>query len=776
LILLFFIKVKLSKKKKMKLKYLIFSVLISSGIHNAVAQPLNTARPEFNLKAAEEALGENDYYNALDLYEKYYDQTKDRSVAYQIATLHMKLRDYTKAESAFGRVLQREKKATGDVNPDARFYHAQMQKMNEKYEEAIITFEDFLKETKDDVKAAMAKTEIEGAKMAMKMKENLVLTVTNAGTKINTPNNEYSPSVSNDGSVLYFTSFRNDKLITLDDKAGDYYAKVMKAEKSPRGVWLDPEPLAGDINRQGVNHGSVYTAPDGNAIYFTRITLSGNDVSESTLFSTVKKGDTWTPASEVKGINGKYQVKHPAIGTIFAKEALFFSSNMEGTKGGFDLYYATKNEDGSFGTPVNMGDVVNTIGDEETPYYKDGKLYFSSNGLPTIGGFDIFSALWNGTGWNKPENMGKGINSSVNDRYFNMDEEGSIYLLSNRPGGRSLKSRTCCEDIYVLKKEPIKINLIAITTDGKKQLSGINYSFTEITNGKTGKPDDQVTDTYRADLATNKAYRIITSRKGYYNDTTEFNTVGIKENKVIDKKIVLRPLPTIMAFLQASAISEEKPLKGVTFGVYDITAKKSDVKTGDNYNGDLGLNKDYAIIASKAGYTSDTVKFSTKDIKETTTIEKILNLKPKVILVKRNERIKLQNLYYKLDKSAANEAEMQDWGLAQTSLDYLYGIMAKYPDMTIELSSHTDAQGSDKYNLELSQKRAEGVKQYMIGKGVEGRRIVAKGYGETRLTNRCKNGVKCSDEEHLQNRRTEFRILSGPETIEITEQQSATNN
>jgi peptidoglycan-associated lipoprotein len=760
----------------MKLKYLIFSILVSSGIHTISAQPLNSSRPEFNLKAAEEALGENDYYNALDLYEKYYDQTKDRSVAYQIAMLQMKLRDYTKAESAFGRVLQRDKKATGDVNPDARFYHAQMQKMNEKYEEAIITFEDFLKETKDDVKAAMAKTEIEGAKMAMKMKENLVLTITNAGTKINTPNNEYSPSVSNDGSVLYFTSFRNDKLITLDDKAGDYYAKVMRAEKSPRGVWLDPEPLAGDINRQGVNHGSVYTAPDGNSIYFTRITLSGNDVSESTLFATVKKGDTWTVASEVKGINGKYQVKHPAIGTIFGKEALFFSSNMDGTKGGFDLYYATKNEDGSFGTPINMGDVVNTIGDEETPFYKEGKLYFSSNGLPTIGGFDIFSALWNGTGWNKPENMGKGINSSVNDRYFNMDEEGSIYLLSNRPGGRSLKSRTCCEDIYVLKKEPIKINLVAITTDGKKQLSGVNYSFTEITNGKTGKPDDQTTDTYRADLATNKAYRIIVSRKGYYNDTTEFNTVGIKENKTIDKKMVLKPLPVIMAFLQASAISEEKPLKGVTFGVYDITAKKSDVKTGDNYNGDLGLNKDYAIIASKAGYTSDTVKFSTKDIKETTTIEKILNLKPKVILVKRNERIKLQNLYYKLDKSAANEAEMQDWGLAQTSLDYLYGIMAKYPDMTIELSSHTDAQGSDKYNLELSQKRAEGVKQYMIGKGVEGKRIVAKGYGETRLTNRCKNGVKCSDDEHLQNRRTEFRILSGPETIEITEQQSATNN
>jgi peptidoglycan-associated lipoprotein len=178
--------------------FCLFSALIG-----AQAQPLKSARPEFNLKAAEAALAENDYYNALDLYEKYYDQSKDRSVGYQIAMLQMQLRDYAKAEGAFSRVLQRDKKATGEVNPDARFFYAQMQKMNEKYEEAILTFEDFIKESKDEKKVEMAKTEIEGAKMAMKMKENIVLIVNNAGNKVNTPNNEYSPSVSNDGSVLY---------------------------------------------------------------------------------------------------------------------------------------------------------------------------------------------------------------------------------------------------------------------------------------------------------------------------------------------------------------------------------------------------------------------------------------------------------------------------------------------------------------------------------------------------------------------------------------------
>ncbi len=760
----------------MILKNILISVCLLSALIGAQAQPLKSSRPEFNLKAAEAALAENDYYNALDLYEKYYDQSKDRSVGYQIAMLQMQLRDYVKAEGAFSRVLQRDKKATSEVNPDARFYYAQMQKMNEKYEEAILTFEDFIKESKDETKIAMAKTEIEGAKMAMRMKENLTMTITNAGNKVNTPNNEYSPSVSSDGSVLYFTSFRNDKMITLDDKAGDYYSKVMKAERSPRGTWLEPEPIGGDVNRQGANHGSVYVSPDGNTMYFTRIELNGNEVSKSTLFLATKQGEAWSAAKEVAGVNGNFMVKHPCVGEIYGKEALFFSSNMEGTKGGFDIYYASKNADGTFGTPVNIGAPINTIGDEETPFYREGKLYFSSNGLPTIGGFDIFSTAWNGTTWSKPENMGKGINSAVNDRYFNMDADGSIFLLSNRPGGRSLKSRTCCEDIYILQKEPIKINLIAITTDGKKQLSGVNYRFMEVNNGKPGKPDEQTIDTYRSDLVTNKGYMIITSRKGYYSDTTEFNTVGIKENKTIDKKIVLRPLPVIMAFLQASALSNGAPLSKVTYQLTELASKKAESKTGDNYNSDLILNKQYLLIGSKQGFTSDTVKFSTNDIKETTTIEKVLNLKPKVILVKRNERIKLQNLYYKLDKFAANEAEMEDWTLAQQSLDYMLSIMTKYPDMTIELSSHTDSRGSDKYNLELSQKRAVGVKDYLVSKGIERSKIVAKGYGETRLVNQCKNGVKCSDEEHLQNRRTEFRILSGPETIEIIEQQSATNN
>ena len=194
------------------------------------------------------------------------------------------------------------------------------------------------------------------------------------------------------------------------------------------------------------------------------------------------------------------------------------------------------------------------------------------------------------------------------------------------------------------------------------------------------------------------------------------------------------------------------------------------------YRAGLPLNKSFRLIAGKAGYTPDTVLFNTNGIKETTTIEKLLKLKMKIITVKKNEKIALNNIFYKLDKFEANDAHMQNFEEAQKSLDYLYGIMAKYPAIVIELGSHTDARGSDAYNLTLSQKRADGVKAYLVAKGINAENRVAKGYGETQLVNRCLNGIKCEDEEHLQNRRTEFKILSGPTSIEITEQQPAVKN
>lgn len=118
---------------------------------------------------------------------------------------------------------------------------------------------------------------------------------------------------------------------------------------------------------------------------------------------------------------------------------------------------------------------------------------------------------------------------------------------------------------------------------------------------------------------------------------------------------------------------------------------------------------------------------------------------------KLNKRIALRNIYYDYDK----------WDIrpdAEKDLNNAANLMRDNPGLTVELGSHTDSRGSDSYNLELSQKRAEAAVAYIVAQGIDSKRITAKGYGETQLTNKCANGVTCSEEKHQENRRTELKI------------------
>jgi outer membrane protein OmpA-like peptidoglycan-associated protein len=102
--------------------------------------------------------------------------------------------------------------------------------------------------------------------------------------------------------------------------------------------------------------------------------------------------------------------------------------------------------------------------------------------------------------------------------------------------------------------------------------------------------------------------------------------------------------------------------------------------------------------------------------------------------------------------------------------------MNQYPDMVIELASHTDSQGRYAYNERLSQRRADSATKWLVEKGVPAERMQAKGYGETQILNHCTNGVKCSDEEHRFNRRTVFTIIAGPTEIKIEKKRLKKNS
>ncbi len=662
----------------------IFVLILCSGLV-AWAQPVRTSTPDALIKEADAKLAMYDYYNALELYEKAYDQLKknkkaDNDLAYKIANLHYLLRDYKKAERAYSRVInKRYRKGSNPYLPNARFTLGRLLKMNGKYIEAIEELRLFISDAEDVNLINQAKAELAGAEMALSMQDQMGPEVVNIGKKVNTKYSEYSPTLF--GNQMYFTAMRSDEVIVLDGKSEGHFSQVYTSSRDGE-KWTDAVLLDNiNIHREGFHIGNLALSKNGDVMYFTRAQLEGNIIGESKIYRSRMGEDGWGPAEELEGINGDYQAKQPAPGALFGEEVLFFVSDMDGGYGGYDLYYSPKRGD-TYGPPVNLGNVINSFGDEETPYYTEGVLYYSSNGHPNIGGFDVFQSTWDGSVWSPPLNLGKPFNSPADDMYFSLDESGyNGFVVSNREGGRSVKSKTCCDDIWTITIPEVIIDLMATTFSEKAALQGATVELIIMNDEDMGKTDKKVNakgNDFAFLLESEMAYRVIASKEGYHPDTVEFNTVDLAESTTIEKQLHLVPFPPEPEY-------------------------------------------------------------------ETFTI---------------NQPIELKNIFYDYDK----------WDIlpeSEPDLGVLLELMTEYDSMVIELSSHTDARGKDEYNQTLSQKRAQSAMDWLVTRGVAAERIKPVGYGEEQIRNQCANGVKCSDDEHRYNRRTEFKIIDGPTSIKI---------
>jgi peptidoglycan-associated lipoprotein len=487
-----------------------------------------------------------------------------------------------------------------------------------------------------------------------------------------------------DGDVLYFGSL-NDKALKKDSKDdGVHYAKLYTSSYSEGKGYEKSTELPEEINREGYHTTNASLSMDGTIMFFTRTLSEGGLSSESKIYACAKTASGWSPAIEVSGVNGDYLATHPMEGELYGSKVLFFSSNMPGGKGGMDLYYATRIGEAEYSAPVNLGN-INSTADDITPFYQDGTMYFATDGRPSLGGFDLYSAKWNGSEWSEPMNMGYPYNSSVDEFSYRLNKAGDRgFLVSNRPDpeSKSLKGKTCCDDIYTANKRKLVIELIAIVRDSiGKMIKGATVQMISVkpdgendVQSKTNNEGNRISNALDKD----RAYRIIVSKEGFFPQEISLNTVGIDKDQVIEKIFILRALPP---------------------------------------------ESEFDIITI-------------------------------------NEPIRLNNIYYKLDDDKILTDAAQD-------LQVLVDLMTKYPDMVIELRSHTDSRADDSYNQKLSERRAASARRWMMNKGIDGKRIKSKGFGETQILNGCTNGEDCSEEEHKLNRRTEFVILEGPTTIEM---------
>lgn len=663
-------------------------IALCLSLQNTSAQPLTEVPYNKMLETADQMMKLRDYYNAEDWYDQAYRESRDPNIAAQLGYLSYVLRNYDSSQKRYARLLDDDE---DNIFIDERYYYGMSLKALGQYNEANAELTKFIEMSSEEELKPFARLAIQGMKEAGQLEENIETAIQFMDGDINSAFVEYSPRLYTSGD-LYFSAIPAKKVVDASGGNDDQYSKIYVSTLGEDGAYSKPEELEKEINRPGFHTGNVSFTPDGKYMYFTRSKLDGNDLDKSELYYSEFDGEEWSPAYPVTSLNGEHIITHPVVGELFGNEVLFFTSDMEGGEGGMDLFYATFQGESDFSAPVNLGPSLNTPFDEVTPYYLNGSLYFSSDGHPGLGGYDIFKADWDGVKWSEPENLGYIYNTTFDDMNIAFDKSGNYgFLVSNRPDEkkRNMKSKTCCDDIYLFSIRQIIIDLNTVVLDANGPLNGASVGLIDKSGIRSSESKEQEeSHEFSFILDPERSYKVHITKEGYYPDSIEFNTVGILDDFTITKEVTLRPLPA------------------------DATDSDSEPEF------------------------------------ETITI---------------NQPIRLNKIYYDFDK----------WDIlpeAEIDLNIIKGLMDEYPDMVIELSSHTDIRGPNRYNQTLSQKRAQSAKDWLVERAIADERIRAVGYGEEIILNRCVQGTRCSEEEHRFNRRTEFKIVEGPTEIRVTKE------
>ncbi|MBT2161795.1 OmpA family protein [Zobellia barbeyronii] len=616
---------------------------------------------------ANEKYDEYSFSPAIDIYKKVLDR------GYASADLLKKLgnsyyynADYEDASNTYKRLVD---EYPDEIGPEYYFRYAQTLKTLEDYEGSKAIMAKFLEATSDDARATAYKDE-----------EDYLNDI-----KRNSGRYNVSPFQYNSPYSEFAPSFYKEGLIFSSDRDTGNFARYRHTWNSKD--FLDLYKVNADSVSQGfvikfgdhVNtrlHESTSTvSKDGNILYFTRNNFKeGKYVKDETgvirlkIFKAKMVEGVWSEIEELPFNSNDYSVAHPTLSSD--EKALYFASDMPGTLGESDIFKVAINEDGTYGTPENLGPVINTEARETFPFVtSEDVLYFSSDGHPGLGGLDIFaSKIANGRLDGNVMNVGEPVNGRMDDFTFIFNEETRKgYFASNRAEGQG------ADDIYaVLETKPLLI-------DCEQAISGVVRD--KISNEPLIGASVKVIDENNEEIMS-----AITDAEGKYDlllDCTQGNFVRAMTEGYVPSEEYLGK-------------SDGEPK------VIDFYLERSSIT---------------------AGFGDDLAKL-----------------------------LQLSTIYFNFNKyDIRKDSEIE--------VEKVIAAMEKYPSLRIKVNSHTDSRGKDSYNLWLSQKRAESTVNYMVKKGIDKERLDGEGFGETKLINKCANGVKCSDKDHELNRRSEFIIL-----------------
>jgi outer membrane protein OmpA-like peptidoglycan-associated protein len=383
------------------------------------------------------------------------------------------------------------------------------------------------------------------------------------------------------------------------------------------------------------------------------------------------------------------------------------------------------------------------------PYItSENVLYFASNGHPGLGGLDVYMSEKNGNSWGKAENLGADVNTSDDDFAFSYNAETKTGYFSSNRSGQGIN-----DDLYFYEKQCTSTNISVMDEESGKPVVGATVKIIE--NGvEIGSVLIDDTGTINRCLNPSRNYEFIATREKYKEGRATLSGSQLTASAgSASANVRMKKIPDSIANVEGRVFNadDKTPVANLTISL--INKKSGETKTAvSDANGKyrfekLDIDCDYELRTKKTDCGEPIEPFNTKGIVGTK------NITMDIPLLCKNDVIEIENIYYDYKKFDIRPD-------AALELDKIVVILNKYPNMRIELRSHTDSRGNDNFNLKLSDDRANSAALYIISKGIDSKRIVAKGYGEQELINKCKNGVKCDEKEHEENRRTEFKILS----------------
>lgn len=758
------------------------------------------------------------------------DGKLDRKTMIRLANSYRLIGDAQNAEKYYSQIVESSNK------PLYRLYYAQALQSNGKCEEAKKYFLEYDALVGNEPIDNDGNFDKRGRTLAAscdtQFGKDEAITLTNL-SDLNTESLDFSPTYYKDGLVFVSSRGLSRASNNEDCWTGDNFMDLFYADGGETGCSFgETSALPSEINSK-FHEGPVTFDKSGNTMYFTRNDFNkgkrgfnAKKVTMLKIYSADRDGDQWTNVHELSFNSKSKNHCHPTLSADGQK--LYLSSDRTGGYGGHDLY-VSEFKDGKWTKPRNLGPGINSAGNELFPFiHDDGTLYFSSNGLPGLGGLDLFAATPIETGdttiWSAASNLGKPFNSLKDDFGFITDVTKTTgYLSSSREGGKG------GDDIYCFNgRLPDNPALTQLTTskvfvydkasnatlegatvrvspcDGASSSGGFDAELVPVPNAQgeytlriieggasLSKGGKQTNDRGEVEynLECNKEYCFYVVKDGYMAKEQRFFTgdcdaagleIGIpmeaddqmRMTGTILNQLYNNPVPNATVYLTSKCTGETVSALTDANGNYSfpmdcgcdyiLKGEKVGVGTASKTASTVNINCNQPVVtrlllggsapATPAPPTNYAPAAPGYNIYAPGTVYSSAPLVTNSYTPVVGDVIELEHIYYDFDKSFIRSEASED-------LNKLISILLRYPNMRVELRSHTDSRATDEYNVSLSQRRADAAVTYLVNKGIDRSRLTARGYGENELRNGCANDVPCSELEHQRNRRTEFRVL-----------------